>query len=824
MVYNKTVLKRSLLALCILAGVGEFDGLHAQDANTTGPTATPSPSSSVAPAASDDAGTATRNQGVRSGQSMTSLEVINVNAAVNSGGLMSPENADKAESDLTAQALSKMSATQDPIQAMASMPGVFVSSADPAGISSATSFMVNGFDSSRLSYTLDGVPMNEAADYNIYPSFLGDVQNVDDLNVAAGLSDIDAPSISAEGGHVSLITRQPSATPGLYVEGSVGSDDVRKYLLRLDTGQTGPLRSWISFSRTTSDLWQGPGDQGSSRVQAKTVLDLGGHNSISMTAMYLRTVGNAYLEPTKAQYDKYGWDYGYSDVAPQFTTTPGKADNALSQLATANSYYGLQNDKGEVSYISADGEFQLADRVNLSVIPYFYMAKQGGSGGAIYLSENTKSPYGMNVGQNLDLNHDGDTLDTVPAYLYVYSNIWRPGINTKINYSGDNNSVTAGVWYEEYRKSEPYTLSAIADDGLPVDRWAESARFRLPNGTAIDYENYYVHSASSKAYLTDTYTLSDAWKLSAGVSWDHLTIDDYNNGSDVYRSPNPVFVPTAVEVHEDYSTVQGDIGLSYTPDDSNSFFFHSSTGYHPPIAKAYWNYTAQNIDTLQKVKPETTWTNQLGWRYNNGPFMASTTLLDINYKNYQAQHYDQFLQLNYFNAGAVDQYGLLSEASWRFLPNWSAYASYTYLHATQQDDFISNTVNGPVALPTDGKRMAGIPQNMLAMSVEYDLDHAFVRLNGKYNGARYGDLLNTEKVGGYTTFDFNAGYTFSDWGMLGQPQIRLSVNNLFDKHYLGYVYGTTTNAATYQGVAGSAPTYIAGMPRFEMLTLSFNLR
>ncbi len=224
------------------------------------------------------------------------------------------------------------------------------------------------------------------------------------------------------------------------------------------------------------------------------------------------------------------------------------------------------------------------------------------------------------------------------------------------------------------------------------------------------------------------------------------------------------------------------------------------------------------------MKPETTWTNQLGWRYNSGSFMASTTLLDVNYKNYQAQHYDQFLQLSYFNAGAIRQYGLLSETSWRFLPNWSAYASYTYLHARQQDDFLSNTAQGVVALPTEGKRMAGIPQNMLAASLEYDVDRAFFRLSGKYNGARYGDLLNAEKVGGYTTFDFNAGYTFGDWGLLHQPQLRLSVNNLFDKHYLGYVYGSTTNAVAYHGVAASAPTYLAGMPRFEMLTLSFSLR
>ena len=799
-------MNRATLTLGVLAALAGSP-LHAQEAASTSSTGKG------------------QVKGVRSGQSMTSLEVVNVTAASQSGGLMSAESTDKAESDLTAQAIRSMAATTDPVQAMASMPGVYVSSPDPAGISSVTSFMVNGFDASRLSYTLDGVPMNEAADYNIYPTFLGDAQNVEDLNVAPGLSDIDAPSISAEGGHVNLITRQPARTADVYLEQSFGNYGTRKSFVRLNTGQTGPLRSWISFSRTTGDMWQKtPGEQSSSRVQARSVLDLGDHNSISFTAMYLRTVGNNYLSPSKQQYDTYGWNYGYSAIAPQFTTTPGQPDSALRQLGLASKYYALYNGKSNVTYLAADGEFRLSDSVNLSVIPYFYMAKQGGSGGAIYLSESVANPAGLNVGQTIDLNHDGDTLDTVPAYLYVYSNIWRPGINAKLNYSDDHNNVTAGVWYEAYRKSEPYTLSAIADNGLPVDRWSEHARFRLPDGSPIDYENYYIKSSSAKAYLADTYTFNDAWRASAGVSYERLTLDDYNRGSGVYARPNPTPVAQAVLVDEDYSTVQGDLGLSYTPDERNSFFLHSSTGYRPPIAKAYWSYTAQNIDTLTRVKPETTWTNQLGWRYDGDSVMASATVLNVEYKNYQAQHYDQYLQLQYFNAGTVKQYGLLGELNWRFQPHWSVYGSYSFLHARQQDDFLSHTAAGEVALPTAGKRMAGIPQNMLALSLQYDRDNLFARFSGKYNGARYGDLRNTQEVGGYTTFDLSAGYTFADWGMLHRPQLRLAVSNLFDHHYLGYVYSVVNNATAYQGVAASTPTYLAGAPRFEMLSLSFDLR
>jgi iron complex outermembrane recepter protein len=772
--------------------------------------------------------TSNSKQTVRSGQSMTSLEVVNVSAASNSGGLMSPEDADKAVSDLTAQALRKMPTTIDPMQAMASMPGVYMSSPDPTGLQTMGSFMVNGFDVSRLSYTLDGVPMNEAADYGVYSTFLGDTQNIDDINVAAGLSDIDTPSVSAEGGHVNQILRQPSPNAGVYFEDTFGSDDIRKEFIRFDTGQTGPLRSWISFSRTTSNIWQGNGTQSGDRVQAKTVWDISPGNSISGTVQYFRTVGNSYFSPTHAQYNEYGWDYGYGNVPPVVTVRPGKMDETTS----SNNYYALYNDKGNILYVSADGEFKLSDSVNLSVIPYYYMAKQGGGAGILPLAENAYyAKYGLPVvgsypsaphGENIDLNHDGDTLDIVPAYLYVISNIWRPGINTKLNYSDDHNNITGGVWYEQYDKAEPYTLSSVGTNGQPVDRWGQSARLMLPSGVPIDYENYYVKSRSAKAYLDDSYTINDQWKLSAGIASQYISIDDYNNATEVLVAPAKQLYP-GVLVHESYKTTQGDIGLSFQPDENNSLFFHSSTGYRPPIAKTYWNYNGGNIDDLYKVKPETTWTNQLGWRYNNGNFMASSTLLDVNYKNYQATHYDSNLQLEYFNAGAVKQYGDLSEVSWRFQPNWIAYASYSYLHARQQNDFLSDTSTGEVALPTTGKRMAGIPQNMAALSLEYDLDAAFFRLSGKYNGARYGDLLNTDRVGGYTTYDFNAGYTFADWGWLHKPQLRVSVLNLLDRHYLGYVYSITTNAVAYKGVAASLPTYLAGMPRTEMLTLSFDL-
>mgnify|MGYP001556949322 CR=1 FL=1 len=80
-------------------------------------------------------------------------------------------------------------------------------------------------------------------------------------------------------------------------------------------------------------------------------------------------------------------------------------------------------------------------------------------------------------------------------------------------------------------------------------------------------------------------------------------------------------------------------------------------------------------------------------------------------------------------------------------------------------------------------------------------------------GERYTNFLNTERVGGFTTFAVYADFGGSQlaYGPLKQIKLRVNVDNLTDKDYLG-----TINVSQGAGLASFRP----GPDRTYQVTIS----
>ena len=76
----------------------------------------------------------------------------------------------------------------------------------------------------------------------------------------------------------------------------------------------------------------------------------------------------------------------------------------------------------------------------------------------------------------------------------------------------------------------------------------------------------------------------------------------------------------------------------------------------------------------------------------------------------------------------------------------------------------------------------------------------------RYNGARYGDTQQTQRIGGYSVVDLSLGYKHR----VGASNLgaSLSVQNLFDKKYIGFI-----NASYYQLMSSTSAFYFPGAPR-----------
>ena len=81
---------------------------------------------------------------------------------------------------------------------------------------------IRGFDSSRISLTFDGIPLNDSGNYAIFSNQQLDPELIDQVNVNLGTTDVDSPTASAVGGTVNYRTIVPSVTPGVRFVGSLG--------------------------------------------------------------------------------------------------------------------------------------------------------------------------------------------------------------------------------------------------------------------------------------------------------------------------------------------------------------------------------------------------------------------------------------------------------------------------------------------------------------------------------------------------------------------------------------------------------------------------
>lgn len=127
--------------------------------------------------------------------------------------------------------------------------------------------------------------------------------------------------------------------------------------------------------------------------------------------------------------------------------------------------------------------------------------------------------------------------------------------------------------------------------------------------------------------------------------------------------------------------------------------------------------------------------------------------------------------------------GTVARARW--------FLSYTYLQATFEDSFYSNSPNHPLAneegniLVDSGDVLPGIPRNSLKLGVDYQFTDALrAGIALSYQSGQYyrGDESNDlPKISGFTTVDLSGEYRISE-----RFSLLARVSNLFDAEYSSF--------------------------------------
>jgi iron complex outermembrane receptor protein len=837
-----------------LAVVAICTAAHAQDTTRT---ANPAPQngstqdSSSQPAAAPQAGDAQTGTTTQRASSASTSNTTNANASQRAieqaaqqvtvsgqrsigGGLMSVQSAPKAVSTVTREAIQKAAPGANYAQMIGSIPGVISITDDPSGLFDAN-YQIRGFTNDEIGVTVNGAPVNDSGSYTVYPTEYGDTENMKDITVLQGYPDVDQAVAGAAGGTIAWSTIDPSHQFGVDTGLSFGSHQYKREFLRVQTGDTGALRSWFSYSNNTTNLWRGKGDAKVDKIDAKSVWTIDAENTVSASLQWNREIRRGgYEKLTKAQ------------AAANYDTN---YDTTLTSPTDTN-YWALHENPFRDYLLSADGEFTLSKSAHLSIVPYFQYGSGGGGAGFTF----TESTSAANVGRfgyvGYDLSGDGVVTNNQKVLTYSYSgaDTWRPGVIAKlIKDFGENDTLTAGFWLDSPREKQYQDYSRVDTQGNPLDIWGQNNLVTYKAGGAPQYNFLDTTTTDlTRVFLSNDWTPNDQWTVT--VAGAYTNVERKGFGFQHYgATAGPLYSQQFGGYSMDtWKKFTPSAGVKFQLDTANQIYLGYGRSFRAPVngvvtqsnavleyyqknpaALASSGLTAGQLLSIGINKPETADTVDLGWRYYAGDVSASVDAYASKLQNKQVSGYDDTTgQTVYLSVPKLQQRGLNAEASYKVYKDLSLYASYALTKSTIGED---TATIGDGTYATKGKSFVNVPRNTFYLGESFTHGPFWADVNASYRGSYWADWVNTEKAPGYTTFNLNAGWNFADFGSwLKSPKLKVNVTNLTDRKALTFapVNDYQANKGVADPTTGKDPSYISAAtynllaPRSFMVSLS----
>lgn len=793
-------------------------------------------------------------------------------------GAIAAEQAPKSRSTITQDYIATQSPGQTIIESLNLVPGVSFTQSDAFG-SSGGNLRLRSFDGNRVSLTFDGIPLNDTGNYAIYTNQQMDPELIDRATVNLGTTDVDSPTASATGGTVNYLTRVPDDEMGLMLNGSIGSENYRRLFGMVDTGEFGDsgVTAWLSGSWQNYDKWKGPGDLSKWQVNGRMYWDRGDGDFLSLAAHYNENRNDFYRNLTLAQIAFYGSDFDNLSTCTRDAPTTGVADNDGSSPAGAGAFmtatdnpanpssctnfYGLRINPSDTGNVRAQLRHRFSDSLVMTFDPYYQyvLANGGGTNTVSETDRRLRGPVAAIAG--IDLNGDGDILDTVRLYTPNTTNTNRVGFTTSLIWDINENHRLRGAFtydYGRHRQTGEFTF--LRDSGHPmdvfggrngpeirgVDGFVLQGRDRRSiaelNQFSLEYRGQFFDDSLTVAIglrLPEFKRELNQFCFSQARSSNVLCTDEaplvQASGyvRFVGRGTTDYVAPFSTEVS--YRELLPNFGVSYKIDSNNVVYLSYAEGLSAPRTDNLYTgvYVSGGQTILNDPSPERTYSWDLGYRYQSSNFIANAALWMSRYENRIVSSFDDvagtFVDRN---IGSVNLMGFDAQAGWEITENFSVYGSASYIETELMDNIPFGTCDPagappPMACfyPTRGKELVETPDWTFGLRAYYDTEWFSLGAQAKYTGERWSTDVNDEKTDDYITVDLDARLKLDNMGFEGS-YLQFNVRNLFDEEYLGSISSRehAQPLNVYPGAGtflrnGSAPTYSIGAPRTFMVTL-----
>ena len=791
------------------------------------------------------------------------------------GGVTVQTQIAKDQAIITSQFIQTQLGSANAAQLINMLPGVSYSTEDPTGLLS-SDLRVHGFDGNHVAVTIDGTPVNDSGNYASYPGEYVPAEVTDRVTVNVGGAEVDAPTASSLGATINIVTKLPPTVFGVQSSVSGGSYGYVRNYDELDTGEFTKwgTRAFFAFDYTNSNKYKGAGTLNRVGVNGRVYQPLRDSDFISVSYLYVQERSDFYQSSSLAQFQQYGHSIDYNTQWLAATVTPGKADTVGPAAASGpgfeqgadSTYWALHPNPVNFGDIRMQSKFDLSHGFTFTFDPsFFYTLANGGGTTSLKESDprlvgNTTAKACAGGGTGVDLNGDGDCLDTVLMYSPSNTQTDRFGVLSSLLWDVDPHNHLQLSYTLDYANHRQTGLFGLINQGTGTPQNVFGGLIGQDvlsaDGTPLrTRDRYSIAQLNQVAFNYIGKFMDDKLHLNAGVRDPYFTRHvnqycyTYNGGSAYCDSISAAAVTTAynagvtaknasalstllgVTVNYDAATgapnfkapfsgtfnfnkLLPNAGASYNFNDANQIYVSYSQGFAAPKTDDLY-VTSQIL-----VQPETTDNYAGGYRFTTPTFTFSASGWGATWNNHIVQSYDPGdpTQSIDRNVGKVSLYGADIQAGWHPIEPWEFFATASLEHSALQSNYITAVSGAAVALPVKGKELVLTPDQMFTLRAQYHVGPFKIGADAKYTSRRWVDDINSVSTPGYTSMDLDASYVLPKTG--GHATLSLNATNLLDSQYLvrlstvgaasSVLVGAVTVPASSTFYYYSAPTMVFG--------------
>jgi iron complex outermembrane receptor protein len=643
---------------------------------------------------------------------------------------------------------------QDPaIMLSQTVPGFFAYNDSGNGIGYSY-YWIRGFNQAQTRMTLNGVPLNDASDGELYFIDLADfLATAGDIQVQRGVF-----GLSGIGGAVDITTAPPSLTPAFSVTTGYGSYNTKRFETRWDSGLING--EWAATARYSKISTDGYRDQ--SWVDMWNYYFCLAHFG-DRSRVRLVLFGGP--EQTHLAYDgvpKSVLDGGLTDSADR--------DRRFNPLT-----YPGEQDNFTQPHVQIIHDLALSEHTQLSET-FFYF-----TGSGYYTEHKTDEPLSF---YNLpDITLPGGTVIT-NTDLVRHRQIdewdagWVPTLTT-----------TDGAWTLSLRGE----LRLHSGHSFGSVQWAQYYPPDVPPDHR--YYDYKLGKRSADLLATVTWKASDALSLTAGLE---AAQKRYDLNHDVL---------TGVDFTQSYDFLLPRFGAVLRLNDAADLYANVARGEHEPAFRTLYDPEGEYSTERTYLRPEDVWDWEAGVSIRHRSWRARANVFFMNFVNeivYSGALDSSGVPI-YGNGAHSHHEGLELDASADPLPALGFDGTLTLSHNT----FVAyHDYNGDGSVNVyDGNVLGGYPDLLASLTARLKLGAAQLALTGRYVGRFY--LDNTQdnrrnpqlrQAPGYVPL-VNPGYAVVDASLrtplpralarsLGCKRLALDLrlNNALNRFYTAFGY------------------------------------